>query len=127
MRVLLDTHVFLWVLSNAPRLSAEARERIEAADAVFVSAASIWEIAIKASLGKLTADPVECARAITGSGFLPLAITPEHAAHVATLPSNDLHKDPFDRLLVAQSMTEPLILLTADQNMGTYGGLVHLV
>jgi len=127
MRLLLDTHVFLWVLSNAPRLSAEARERIEAADAVFVSAASIWEIAIKAALGKLTADPVECARAITGSGFLPLPITPEHAAHVASLSDTAMHKDPFDRLLIAQSMTEPLILMTADQKMGDYGGLVHLV
>lgn len=125
MRVLLDTHVFLWAVGDSRKLRAEARSRIRAAEAVFVSAASIWEIAIKAKLGKLDADPDELAGAIEGSGFAELPVRAVHAARLSRLPSH--HQDPFDRLLIAQAMTEPLILLTADRTLSAYGEWVQQV
>lgn len=125
MRVLLDTHVFLWAVGGSRKLRADARSRIRAAEAVFVSAASLWEIAIKAKLGKLDADPEELAGAIEGSGFIELPVRAVHAARLPRLPSH--HQDPFDRLLLAQAMTEPLILLTADRNLSAYGEWVEQV
>jgi PIN domain nuclease of toxin-antitoxin system len=125
MRVLLDTHVFLWAVADSRKLRADARSRIRAAEAVFVSAASIWEIAIKAKLGKLDADPEQLAGAIEGSGFTELPVRAVHAARLSRLASH--HQDPFDRLLVAQAMTEPLILLTADRNLSAYGEWVQQV
>ena len=127
MRILLDTHVFIWVVTDDPRLTQVARGLIEAADSVYVSAASIWEVAIKSALGKIDADVDEMARAIKESGFVELPVSTAHAAQVAKLPLLDNHKDPFDRLLVAQSMTEPLVLLSADAKMLAYGGLVRAV
>lgn len=125
MRLLLDTHVFLWVVTDNRKLKAAARKAIAAADAVYVSAASIWEIAIKVRLGKIDADPQQLADAIEPSGFFQLPVNAHHAAHVATLPEH--HHDPFDRLLVAQALTEPLVLLTADAALSRYGELVQLV
>lgn len=121
MRVLLDTHLFLWAVSAPSRLASAARKQIDAGD-TYVSAASIWEIAIKSGLGKLTADPVELLAAIEPAGFSLLPVTGEHAASVARLPP--VHKDPFDRLLVAQAITEPMILLTNDEALRGYGSLV---
>lgn len=125
MRLLLDTHVFLWAVMGSPRLKPAARRFIEAADEVHVSAASIWEVAIKASLGKIDADPHELAAAIEGSGFLELPVTAAHAAEVAKLERH--HDDPFDRLLMAQALAEPLRLLTADEVLARYSDLVVLV
>jgi PIN domain nuclease of toxin-antitoxin system len=122
MRLLLDTHVFLWALAGSPRLGADARRTIEAAEAVCVSAASIWEIAIKARLGKVDADVDEVAAAIDASGFTELPVRAVHAAAVAKLPLH--HGDPFDRLLVAQAVVEPLRLMTADAVLGRYSELV---
>jgi PIN domain nuclease of toxin-antitoxin system len=127
MRLLLDTHVFIWVVTDDPSLNQKARTIIEEASAVYVSAASIWEIAIKSKLGKLDADPEDMARAIDSSGFTELPVSSLHAARVVKLPHNDGHKDPFDRLLVAQSMVEPLVLLTADPKLSSYGGLVQQI
>lgn len=127
MRLLLDTHVFIWVVTDDPRLSQRARTIIEEAPVVYVSAASIWEIAIKSRLGKIDADPEDMARAIDSSGFAELSVSSLHAARVVKLPHNDEHKDPFDRLLVAQSMVEPLVLLTADPKLSSYGGLVQQI
>jgi PIN domain nuclease of toxin-antitoxin system len=127
MRILLDTHVFIWAVTDDPRLTPAARGLIEAADSVYVSAASIWEIAIKSALGKIAADAEEMAQAIKESGFVELSVSTAHAAHVAKLPLLNDHKDPFDRLLVAQSMTEPLVLLSADAKVLAYGGLVRAV
>ncbi|MCP5268055.1 MAG: type II toxin-antitoxin system VapC family toxin [Zoogloeaceae bacterium] len=127
MRILLDTHVFLWALADDPRLTTKARQLIEEADSVHVSAASIWEISIKSTMGKIEADPEEMARAISESGFVELPVSAMHAAQVAKLPLLNDHKDPFDRLLVAQSMTEPLVLLSADTKVQAYGGLVRAV
>lgn len=125
MRLLLDTHVYLWYLADSRKLSAEARKRIEAADDVFVSAASIWESAIKAALGKLKVEPAELLEGIEASGFSSLAITPAHAAAVMTLPNH--HRDPFDRLLIAQAMHEPMRLLTTDETLRLYTDLVDLI
>ena len=127
MRILLDTHVFIWAVLDDPRLTLEARALIEGADEVNISAASIWEIAIKSCVGKIEADIEKIAQAIKGSGFNELPVSIAHAAQVAKLPLLNGHKDPFDRMLVAQSMTEPLVLLTADAKVLAYGGLIRAV
>ncbi|MGH8134554.1 MAG: type II toxin-antitoxin system VapC family toxin [Steroidobacteraceae bacterium] len=124
MRVLLDTHLALWALGSPSRLSAATRRQIQAAD-VFVSAASIWEISIKRGLGKLQADPREIIAAIAPAGFALLAVTGEHAAKIVELPL--LHRDPFDRMLVAQASIEPMILLTNDAALRGYGPFVEVV
>jgi PIN domain nuclease of toxin-antitoxin system len=124
MRVLLDTHLLLWVLKEpASKASTGLRRRIDNAE-VFVSAASIWEISIKAALGKLKADPNEVLEAIEPAGFSMLAITGLHAAKVAALAP--LHSDPFDRMLVAQALVEPMILLTNDRALAGYGSTVSV-
>jgi len=123
MRILLDTHLLLWSLSQPSKLSASVRRKIDAGD-VYASAASIWEISIKSTLGKLDADPREVLEGIEPAGFGLLSVSGEHAARVAELPS--LHKDPFDRILVAQALTEPMILLTNDRALQPYGSIVNL-
>jgi PIN domain nuclease of toxin-antitoxin system len=125
MRLLLDTQVFLWAITGSPRLAAPTRRLLEAAEEVYVSAASVWEIAIKARLGKIDADVDAVASAIESSGFLELPVRGAHAARVAKLP--DHHNDPFDRLLVAQALVEPLRLITADAGLARYSDLVVVV
>jgi PIN domain nuclease of toxin-antitoxin system len=125
MRLLLDTHLFIWSVTASPHLKPATRAYIAAAEAVYVSAASIWEIAIKASLGKIEGDTQVFAAAIEDSGFQTLPVSVQHAAAVAKLPL--LHSDPFDRLLLAQSFTEPLRLVTADRALAVYGGAVEVV
>src|ERR1700710_2057491 len=112
MRLLLDTHVFLWAVTANRRLKTSTRELLSRADAVYVSAASIWEIAIKARLGKIEADAALLANAIDSSGFQELPVSAQHAEGVANLPVH--HTDPFDRLLIAQAFAEPLRFVTAD-------------
>lgn len=124
MRVLLDTHIFLWAVSAPARLSAAARRQIDAAE-IYVSAASIWEISIKSSIGKLVADPAQLLAGIETAGFSLLPITGEHAARVVGLPH--IHKDPFDRLLIAQASIEPMIFLTNDEALRRYGSLVSIM
>ncbi len=116
MRILLDTHVLLWVLADSPRLSARARELLsDAGNECWVSSASVWEIAIKLALGKMRGDFAidQLEQGIDEAGLLPLDVTMRHAAAIAkvTVP----HGDPFDRLLVAQCEVETLRLLTADE------------
>lgn len=123
-RILLDTHLLLWAVAEPRKLPAAARRRIEEAD-VFVSAASLWEVSIKAALGKLTADPAELLAEIEPAGFTLLPITGEHSAAVAKLPA--VHADPFDRMLVAQAKTEPLLLVTNDAVLAGYGDCVELM
>ena len=125
MRLLLDTHIFLWSVAGNPLLKAATRRFIESADEVFVSAASLWEIAIKARLGKIEADADELVAAITQSGFVELPVRAAHAAGVSRLEMH--HNDPFDRLLVAQAVAEPMKLLTADAVLARYSELVVLV
>lgn len=125
MRLLLDTHIFLWALAGSTRLTRSTRQLIENAEVAYVSAASIWEVAIKARLGKIDADPHELAAAIESSGFLELPVTAAHASGVALLAPH--HNDPFDRILVAQALSEPLRLVTADPILVKYSELVELV
>ena len=100
-------------MAGTPALKAPARRLIEAAEQVYVSAASIWEVAIKARLGKIEADAPALAEVIEASGFIELPVSAVHAAGVAKLPLH--HHDPFDRLLLAQALAEPLKLLTANE------------
>jgi PIN domain nuclease of toxin-antitoxin system len=122
VRVLLDTHVFLWFVLGSPKLKRAARKMIEDATAVFVSSASIWEISIKASLGKLDVDPALLVKELEAGGFLELPVRAHHAVGVAALPR--VHSDSFDRLLVAQALAEPLALLTVDESLRAYGSAV---
>ena len=117
MNVLLDTHVLIW-WDEGRRLAREARRAIEEADAVYVSAASAWEVAIKTGLGRLRPTrTVE--EAVSDSGFLELPVTFRHAERVTGLPPH--HPDPFDRMLVAQAAVEELTLVTRDPVFARYG------
>ena len=123
-RVLCDTHILLWALAEPERLSRRAIETLEQSE-VFVSAASIWEIAIKAGIGRIVCDPDQVADAVESVGFRHLPVLAEHAARVAKLPL--VHRDPFDRLLIAQGQCEGMPLLTADETLAAYGSDVEIV
>ena len=122
MRLLLDTHAFLWWIGDDPRLPAKARRLISRGrNEVFLSAASAWELAIKTALGRLRlAENLEefVTRHIAVNGFHVLPVHLRHALHVATLP--DHHADPFDRILVAQARVEKLVLVSGDERIGRY-------
>lgn len=122
MRLLLDTHVLYWSYYEPDRLSKAALETISLADAIFVSSASIWEMSIKVRLGKMKGEPEELVRLIGAAGFEELPVWSRHALLVRNLPLH--HTDPFDRLLVAQAMSEPLHLLTTDAKLKAYSELV---
>ena len=125
MKLLLDTHLLLWAAAGSGLSSAAAGMIDDPANELFFSAASIWEVAIKSALGRpdFDLDPGVFRRALLESGYEEMAITGAHAAAVATLP--DLHKDPFDRILVAQAIVEGVPLLTADQAVLAYPGPIQ--
>lgn len=128
MKVLLDTHVLLWAAGVQARLPQEARELIEDPDTELVfSAASLWEVAIKSGLGRddFRVDARLLRRGLLENGYTELAVTGSHAVAVDSLPP--LHKDPFDRILVAQAQVEGIILLTADSAVASYGGSIRMV
>ncbi len=125
MRLLLDTHVLLWSVLDSRQLTAATRHGLADAEVVYVSASSLWEIAIKTRLGKMSGDPADFAASIQSSGFLALPVTATHAAAAAKLPGH--HGDPFDRLLLAQAFQEPLRLVTADKIRVAYGGAVERI
>jgi len=125
MRLLLDTQIYLWFLADSTKLSAKGRSVIADADAVAVSAASIWEATIKSALGKLTVNPGDLVAGIDACGFDELSVSASHAAGVVSLPPH--HRDPFDRLLVAQAVHESLHLLTADRMLRQYTELALVV
>jgi PIN domain nuclease of toxin-antitoxin system len=128
MRLLVDTHLLLWAAASSRRLPTEARRLMEdPKNEVLYSAASLWEIAIKAALRKpeFKADVELLRPALVEMGFFELEISGVHALKVASLPP--LHKDPFDRMLVAQSLSEPLVLLTNDALLAGYGEVVRVV
>jgi PIN domain nuclease of toxin-antitoxin system len=128
MRLLLDTHVLLWTIGEPARLNAETRNLLEdTANEVLFSAASIWEIAIKAQLGRtdFAVRPEQIAWAARETGFVELPVSAAAAARVVDLPLH--HRDPFDRLLVAQAMAEPMRLFTADPLLPPYSELVQLI
>ena len=122
MTVLLDTQVWLWMLAAPDRLSPTSRSLVTAPDTeLLFSAASAWEIAIKYALGKvrlLDAPSLLIPGLMTKTGVTPLAVLHRHALHVATLPAH--HRDPFDRLLVAQAQLERVPILTADRSFSRY-------
>lgn len=123
MNLLLDTQIYLWWLAKSPKLSKAANHEIRDADRVFISAASIWEIGIKHAAGKLRIDLGEV-MAFDEDGFVELPILARHALAAAALPVH--HRDPLDRMLVAQAMTEPMRLLSADRLLKAYSELVVL-
>jgi PIN domain nuclease of toxin-antitoxin system len=124
LRLLLDTHIALWTLTDDPRLSMEARELIlDPANEVCVSAVTLWEIAIKHGLerqgpGAMPIGAHDAQVLFSAAGYSLIPITPEQAVIVETLPR--IHADPFDRLLVAQGLTEALVLLTHDATVASY-------
>jgi PIN domain nuclease of toxin-antitoxin system len=124
VRLLLDTHTFLWWCGDDPRLGDVERQAIrDGANEAYLSAASVWEMAIKQALGRLQVpEPVSAAAARLG--FEPLPIAFAHAEATALLPP--LHRDPFDRLLVAQARTEGLTLVTSDPMIRAYPGVAFL-
>lgn len=125
MRLLLDTNVLLWIAA-ADRRVVHLQERItDPANEVFVSAATYWEIAINAGLGKLIVDLLALRQTAARSGYTELPVLGIHAEQLARLPL--IHKDPFDRLLVAQAITEPMRLLTSDRVLAEYGAHVELI
>ena len=117
MSLLLDTHVVLWWLTDDPTLSEEIKTRLDHEPDVWVSAATIWEVSIKQAIGKL-AEPAELPERIRGSGFRELSIRFDHAIAAGRLPP--LHRDPFDRMLVAQARCEDLTLVTRDPRCKQY-------
>lgn len=126
MRCLLDTHLLLWLLAQPERIPRSERDRLRnAAGQLFYSVASLWEIAIKRSLGRLSFEPDTVFEHADRSGFQRLAIEPTHVSAVAQLPWH--HRDPFDRLLVAQSIVEPMTLLTVDARLARYGSTVRVL
>jgi len=125
LKLLLDTHVVLWALSEPARLGPQAFHMIEAADNVYVSSVSFWELAIKTAVGKIVLDLPKFHARLLGAGFEPLAVTAVHALAVMGLPP--LHGAPFDRMLIAQAVSEPLHLLTRDAVLARYPASVTLV
>lgn len=120
MRVLLDTHAFLWWLAGSSRLKGGARKTIaDPSSIVYVSAVTCWEIAIKERLGKLTVLKADIDSEIPANGFVELPISARHAVRAGCLPAH--HDDPFDRMLVAQAQLEGLVLLTHDPAFSPYG------
>lgn len=128
MKLLLDTHLLLWAAGVAERLSPAARALIEAPEhELLFSAASLWEVAIKSGLGRddFRVNAHVLRRGLLDNGYTELPITSAHAVAVSQLPA--LHRDPFDRLLVAQALTEGITLLTADAQVAQYPGPVRQV
>ncbi|MBX6318687.1 MULTISPECIES: type II toxin-antitoxin system VapC family toxin [unclassified Pigmentiphaga] len=125
MNLLLDTHVALWAITDSPRLPQHARNLIQSSrTTVWVSAASIWEIAIKHSLGRghMPVSSPDAIRYFNDAGYRFLAIEAEHAAAVEDLAAH--HQDPFDRLLVAQALIEPMRLMTHDALVARYSDTI---
>jgi PIN domain nuclease of toxin-antitoxin system len=121
----LDTHILLWWLADDPRLTETARQRIaQEAQSVFVSVVSLWEIALKVGRGKLRADLRAIHEHIEHGEFSYLPVEPAHVLKMSELPGH--HTDPFDRMLVAQAMSEKLSLLTCDAPLQRYGETVLL-
>jgi len=125
LNLLLDTHVALWAITDSPKLSKKARELIESPkSSVWISAATVWEIAIKHGLGRgdMPVSSLDALRYFRESGYRFLPVEPEHAAAVEDLPAH--HGDPFDRILVAQAIVEPMRLITHDPVVARYSDAI---
>ena len=125
MKLLLDTHLLLWAAGNPERLSSKAKDLLEDPENLLLfSSASLWEVAIKASLGRddFDVDPRMLRRGLLDNGYAELPISSLHAVSIDSLP--EIHKDPFDRLLLAQAICEGITLLTSDARLARYPGPV---
>ncbi len=128
MKLLLDTHLLLWAAGQPSRLSASARKLLnDPRNELLFSAASLWEIAIKKTLGRedFRVEPRLLRRGLLDNGYTELPISSEHAVSIDSLPL--LHKDPFDRMLLAQALHEGVTLLTSDAQLARYAGPVRKV
>ena len=125
MRILLDTHIVLWVLAGSQRIEPIRDVILSDESEVHISVASWWELAIKIGLGKIAVDLPEIRSAAADSGFVELPVKGEHTEALLALPP--YHKDPFDRLLLAQATFEPMRLITADSKLGQYSELVWTI
>ena len=128
MRILLDTHIALWAITDSPKLPGKARQlMLNPANTTYFSAASIWEISIKHTLVRkdMPISGSEAARLFMESGYIELPVSSAHAAAIEHLPLH--HADPFDRLLIAQARTEPMRLLTHDRKLPPYGATILYV
>jgi PIN domain nuclease of toxin-antitoxin system len=128
VKFLLDTHLLLWIAGHPERLSEELRNELtDPANEFAFSAASLWEISIKTALGRqdFQVDPRLLRQALMDNGYVELPITSEHAVSIDALPP--IHKDPFDRILLAQAITEEMTLLTVDGQLAQYPGPVRKV
>ncbi len=128
MKLLLDTHIILWAAGQPEKISPSTKKLLTDPDnSLYFSAASIWEIVIKLNLGRddFRVDPYRLRKMLIVHGYNELAVTSEHALRVETLPS--LHKDPFDRLLIAQARAEGMLLLTVDTCVSRYQDSVLLL
>jgi PIN domain nuclease of toxin-antitoxin system len=128
VRLLLDTHLLLWATASSKRLTREARDLIEdMSNEVYFSAASLCGIAIKSTLGRsdFRIDVAALATALPAMGLAELPVTAAHAVALTRLPA--LHRDPFDRLLIAQSIAEPLVLVTNDAVLAQYSESIRVV
>jgi PIN domain nuclease of toxin-antitoxin system len=126
--LLLDSHLLLWAAGDPERMSNEARALLDdRQNELAFSAASLWEIVIKRGLGRedFRVDPRRLRQGLLANGYREIAVTSEHAIAVERLPQ--IHKDPFDRILVAQSEVEGITLLTSDRLVGRYGGAIRVV
>ncbi len=128
MNLLLDTHLLLWAAGNPDRLSLDTKELLlDPSNELWFSSASLWEITIKRSLDRadFRVDPRRLWRMLLSHGYRELTLSSEHAIAVGALPP--LHKDPFDRILIAQARVEEITLLTADSTVASYGEAVRLI
>lgn len=128
MNLLLDTHVALWAITDSPKLPQKARELIQSPKTtVWISAATVWEIAIKHSLGRgdMPVSGQDAERYFRESGYRFLAVEPEHAVAVESLAHH--HQDPFDRILVAQALVEPMRLMTHDSMVALYSDTIIMI
>jgi len=123
LKLLLDSQILVWLAVDSPKLSREARRQIETADELFFSTASIWELVIKRKRHSATIDPAALASGLAAQGAQELPIKLLHALAVEGLA--DYHRDPFDRLLIAQAITEPMFFLTADRLLLRYSELAR--
>jgi PIN domain nuclease of toxin-antitoxin system len=128
LKLLLDTHILLWSAGQPEKLSDEARMLLlDTTNVLYFSAASIWEIVIKRGLGRddFKVDPLRLLKQLVINGYEEVAVSSDHALAVEVLPP--LHKDPFDRILIAQARAEGMLLLTADSQVSLYGGGIKAV
>ncbi len=125
MRVLLDTNVLIWVLGGSSRIDPIKELLLHDETEVFISSVSWWEIAIKSGLSKLDLDVAQLRKSASSSGFQELPVLGIHVEYISKLPS--LYRDPFDRMLVAQPIVEPMQLITSDPQLVEYTALVKLI